>query len=190
MPTRYKNISQNQYYHLYNRGVNKQQIFFSEDNYTYCLHLVKKNAERHQIKIIAYCLMPNHYHFLVRPEDEHSISRFIQSTFNSYVQALNKQLDRKGPLFEGRFKHVLVDKDEDLMHLIRYIHRNPVEAGLVESPDKWIFSNYLEFIEERKGSLVDLSVRDMYFSSAIEYKFFVEDLDLVTPGNLDIFTID
>lgn len=97
---------------------------------------------------------------------------------------LNKQIDRKGPL------HVLVDEDESLMHLMRYIHRNPVEAGLVSSLENRIFSNYMEFIEKRNGRLVDLSVRDMYFNSKDEYKEFVQDIDLVTPQNLEQFTFD
>lgn len=68
MPYRFKNILKGQYYHLFNRGVNKQKIFFTEDNYTYCLRLIKKNSYKYQIKIIAYCLMPNHYHLLVRQD--------------------------------------------------------------------------------------------------------------------------
>jgi len=134
--------------------------------------------------------MPNHYHLLVRQDGEHLISRFIQSIFNSYVQALNKQIDRKGPLFEGRYKHILVDEDEYLMHLMRYIHRNPVEARLVSLPDNWIFSNYLEFIGQPKGRLVDLSIRDMYFNSADEYKEFVHDLDCKAPWQFDRFKLD
>ncbi|MCD6334967.1 MAG: transposase [Candidatus Latescibacteria bacterium] len=66
--------------------------------------------------------MPNHYHFLLRQDGEVSLSRFINVAFNVYVQALNKQLERKGTLFEGRFKHVLVDKDEYILYLCRYIH--------------------------------------------------------------------
>lgn len=190
MPYRNKNIDRDHYYHLFNRGVNKQNIFFSEENYTYCLRLLKKNSENYHIKIIAYCLMPNHYHLLVRQDGEQPVSRFIQSNFNSYVQALNKQIDRKGPLFEGRYKHVLVNRDEYLMHLMRYIHRNPVEAGFVSDPEDWIFSNYPEFIGQRNGRLVDLSVRDMYFNSRDDYKEFVEDLDLMPPKNLERFIFD
>jgi putative transposase len=78
--------------------------------------------------------MPSHYHFLLRPEEDGLLSRFIQRLFNSYTQAFNKQQGRSGTLFEGRAKSVRVDTDEYVLHLCRYIHLNPVRAGLVAHP--------------------------------------------------------
>lgn len=94
--------------------------------------------------MVAYCLMPNHYHFLVRQLSDRALSQWVQMLFNGYSQAINQQLNRKGTLFQNRAKHILIDKDEYLVHLVRYIHYNPVEAGLVHSPEEWQFSNYLE----------------------------------------------
>ena len=95
--------------------------------------------------------------------------------FSTYVQALNKQLARKGPLFEGRFKHINIEKDEYIIHLSRYIHLNPVNAGLVTAPDKWVFSNYRDWIGKRKGKLKDANFISFYFASPEKYEKFVMD---------------
>jgi REP element-mobilizing transposase RayT len=111
--------------------------------------------KKYKVDMLAYCLMPNHYHFLLKQLSTASLSQFIASVFNPYIQVINRQAGRRGPLFAGRFKDVLVDRDEYLIHLCRYIHLNPVEAGLVEHPEEWPFTNYLEWIGEREGTLQD-----------------------------------
>ncbi|MFQ5419579.1 MAG: transposase, partial [Anaerolineae bacterium] len=111
MPRRKNKFTTGHYYHIYNRGANRERIFFSKDNYLYFLKLLKKYSRKYQIAIIAYCLMPNHYHFLLRQDGETPISRFIGVLFNAYAQALNQQIGRSGALFEGRFKDVHVDND-------------------------------------------------------------------------------
>ncbi len=173
MPRRKDKFTKGHYYHIYNRGANREPIFFSEDNYLYCLTLMKRYCQKYLISIIAYCLMPNHYHFLVRQDGEVSISRFIGAVFNAYAQALNRQIDRSGTLFEGRFKDVHVDKDAYLLHLCRYIHGNPVKAGLVTTPEAWPYSNYLEWVGERPGILVNHEFVNTFFHNRQDYKEFV-----------------
>jgi REP element-mobilizing transposase RayT len=109
MPTRGSHFIANFFYHVYNRGVDKGAIFFSEENYLYFISLFKKNLERYAISVVAYCLMPNHFHFLLNPAQDDNISRFMKSLLGSYSQALNKQRERSGPLFQGRFQSILVD---------------------------------------------------------------------------------
>lgn len=125
---------ENGIYHIYNRGCNKDNIFFNEDNYFYLLRKMKEIKVEYEIEIIAYCLMPNHYHLLVQQKTNKSISGFIQKLFNGYVQAINKQQNRSGTLFEGKTKSKLVDEEMYFTHLIRYIHLNPVSSGLVTKP--------------------------------------------------------
>lgn len=95
--------------------------------------------------------------------------------FNGYSQAINKQLKRHGSLFQGRVKHILVDKDAYLVHLARYIHYNPVDANLVVAPEKWPYSNYLEWIGLRSGTLVNISFIRSYFPTSEDYQQFMED---------------
>jgi putative transposase len=121
--------------------------------------------------------MPNHYHFLFKQETDEPLSRFMGVLFNAYVQALNLQQERTGTLFEGRFKHKCVEKWEYLIVICRYIHRNPVKAGLVKKPEDWAYSNYQEWIGLRDGVLVDKAFVKDHFSSADEYVRFVNDVE-------------
>ena len=166
------------YYHIYNRGASQGKLFFSNENYLHCLRLMKKYAESFFISILAYCLMPNHYHFLLRQDGEISLAKFINVLFNAYVQAVNKQRGRKGTLFAGRFKHVHIDKNEYLMHLCRYIHLNPVDAGIVSNPEDWAYSNYREWIGTRSGTLIDYQFVSDQFSSSEDYKKFVVEYQI------------
>ena len=176
MPTRSIPFLASHYYHIYNHGVNRNRIFLSDDNYTYLLHLLKKNYSRYAIDIVAYCLLPNHYHFLIKPNEDNNLSLFMKSLFGSYTQALNKQQGREGPLFQGRFRPILVDKEEYLARLARYIHLNPVMAGLAQSPQERPYSNYLDVIGNRGGTLKDTSLVPDRFETGHDYQVFVEDL--------------
>jgi hypothetical protein len=122
--------------------------------------------------------MPNHYHLLLRQDSDISLSQFMKAILSAYVQGLNKQLGRKGTLFEGRFKHVHVDRDEYILHLCRYIHLNPVKASFVTTPGKWIFSNYQEWIGKRQGRLKDQNFISTYFSKPHDYKKFVVQFEI------------
>ena len=137
------------------------------------MRCIKLYLDDYALSMIAYCLMPNHYHFLMRPDQDEVLSQFIQRLFNSYTQSFNREQNRSGTLFEGRAKSVLVDTDEYIVHLCRYIHLNPVTAGLTKRPGDWPYSNYLEWIEQRDGTLIDRDfVRD-YFPTAADYEDFV-----------------
>jgi putative transposase len=179
------------YYHVYNRGVNRQRIFANPENYLFLLRRAKTFLADYPLRVIAYCLMPNHYHFLLYPEDDTALSRFIQRLFNSYTQAFNKQQGRRGTLFEGRAKSVLVDTDAYILHLCRYIHLNPVRAGLVARPDQWPYSNYLEWVARRNGTLVDRAFVQQYFSAPEDYENFVlGEIDPSLEQKLEAYYID
>ena len=110
MPYRGNIFTAGQYYHIYNRGAGKQPLFFNSGNYEYLLRLVKGYSRKYGATFIAYCLKPNHYHFLLRQETDEPLSKFINVLFNAYVQAVNQQQDRSGTLVEGRFRPVCVDR--------------------------------------------------------------------------------
>ncbi len=131
-----------QYYHVYNRGVHKSPIFFSAENYHYCISLLKKYNQKYSVDIVAYCLMPNHYHLLLRQNEGGSIARFLQTTFNAYTQAINKQQCFHGTLFESRVQSIHVNTEKYLFRLVCYIHCNPVIAGMVSLPEEWEYSDY------------------------------------------------
>jgi REP element-mobilizing transposase RayT len=175
MPRRKTEFAPGQYYHIYNRGPGRQQIFREEENYLYLLRLVKTYTHQLQVAVIAYCLMPNHYHFLLRQDGEESAGLLPQLAFNRYTKAFNKRYGRTGTLFEGRYRSIWVDRTEYLFHLCRYIHANPVKAGFASRLEDWPFSNYLEWVGKRDGTLVDRRFVEESFPQKDRYREFVED---------------
>lgn len=173
MPYREDNFVLGRYYHIYNRGAGRGLLFFNPSNYKYLLKLVVRYYRRYGAGVIAYCLMPNHYHFLLRQETDEPLSKFINTLFNAYVQAVNNQQDRSGTLFEGRFRHICIDREEYLLHLCRYLHMNPVKAQLVLKPEDWPYSNYLECIGQRSGTLRDDAFIRSRFHTPESYQRFV-----------------
>ena len=165
----------NQYYHVYNRGTNKGTLFYDHENYLHCLKLIKKYKSKYGVTIIAYCLMPNHYHLVLRQSENGLISRFLQTSFNAYVQALNKEVQRSGTLFESRAKGILIDSDRYLFQVIRYVHLNPVLSGLVEKAENWEFSDYRTWIGQNEPTMTDLELRNEHFENGEEYKLSVEE---------------
>ena len=177
MPRREYPFLPDQYYHFYNRGNNRQTVFFQRENYFYFLRGLKKYV-RGKVDILAYCLMPTHYHMLgqVRPgvqTDE--VSRMMMRLGVSYTKAINQRFDRTGSLFQGQFQGKPVQTYEHLLNLCLYIHTNPVKDGLVGQPEDWEFSNYLEWINLRKGTLVDRDFIEANFGSTEEYRKLVMD---------------
>lgn len=162
------------HYHIYNRGAHRQNLFLEDKNYVYCLELMGRYLPRYDVEIQAYCLLPNHYHLVMRQRKGGSISRFLQSTFNSYAQSFNSFYNHAGTIFEGRAKGRLIDSESYAVHLVRYVHLNPVAAGLVKSPADWNFSDYRVWCGLRAAVVSDLTLRDSFFDSAKEYRHFAE----------------
>ncbi len=107
----------------------------------------ERSENSYYVDIIAYCLMPTHFHFILKQKKKDGINKFVGNLSNSYSRYFNNKYDRKGPLWQGRFNRIKVKSNEQIIHLTRYIHLNPTSAGLVEKPDQWKCSSYREFIE-------------------------------------------
>jgi REP element-mobilizing transposase RayT len=164
------------YYHFFNRGANKLSIFREAENYMFTLRKLKQYSNSLQIKVIAYCLLPNHYHLLVRQEGENSAGLLPQRVFNSYSKAFNNWFDHSGTLFEDNYKVILLENPSHLLHLCRYIHANPVIHGLAKEPEDWPYSNYLEWIGRRNGTLFDSDFVRENFGGHENYRQFLMDL--------------
>lgn len=125
------------------------------------------------LKILAFCIMPNHYHLLVKSDELSKLSRYIQIVENSFTRYYNLTHKRKGPLWQSRFKHVNIRTNAQLLHVSRYIHLNPTSSSLVENPEDWEYSSYRAYIKESSVLFEDWS--DIHFRSTYKYKKFNED---------------
>jgi putative transposase len=187
MPRRETLFLPNQYYHFYNRGNNRQAVFFERENYVYFLKGIKKYLGG-KVEILTYCLMPTHYHVLVKvspaqtsevlktsevsetEETSRQVSLAMQKLLISYTKAINKRFNRVGALFQGQFHGKPIKTYNHLVNLCLYIHGNPVKDGLANSPEMWEFSNYLEWLGLREGTLVNREFIHENFGSPQEYQ--------------------
>jgi putative transposase len=124
--------------------------------------------------ILAYCLMPNHYHLIVKVNSNDFSQKVMCPLGISYTKAINKQEERNGHVFQGPFQLRCVNSDGDLLNLSRYIHNNPVEAGLVNKPSKWEFSSYLDYVGLRKGQIPKTGFILSHFRDFKAYQRFCE----------------
>ena len=198
MPRRAISLIAGEYYHVYNRGHNRQNIFFERENYLFFLRQVRKyligEAKTSKVSqtsevyegyatVVTHCLMPTHFHLTVRPHDD-DLSHHMQLLSISYTKAINERYGRIGALFQGQFQAIHVDRDEYLLHLSRYLHLNPVAAGLVKRPEEWEFSSYRDYIGLRHGTLPAPDIVLSQFPTTDAYREFVEsyrpkDRDLI-----------
>ncbi len=154
MPYRRINFYQDGYYHVYNRGNRKKDIFIDNGDYFYFLKVLKEYRVKHHIRVVAYCLMPNHFHFLLQQKSDTSVSEFMRYLCRDYAQFFNYKYKVEGRLFQGPFKAREVGTEEYLLLLTRYIHLNPIDIGVeVNNLDHYVWSSYPEYIKTRRGSL-------------------------------------
>jgi len=206
MSTNRKIIFVNDYfYHVYNRGIEKRAVFTNRrefqrfiDTFTYyrfqtakmrfSKYLVLPVEEKKKflmevsklnplVDIVAFSLMSNHFHFILKQKIEDGISKFISKTVNSYSKYFNTKHKREGPLFQGIFKAVWVETDEQLMHLSRYIHLNPYVSSLVKLGNlysyKW--SSLRDYLETNPFSFIQKESILGLFKNRESYKKFVID---------------
>lgn len=214
---RYKTYVDNTCYHVYNRGVEKRTIFLDEQDYKVFLSYLQfylmptstlrgpspksypsQQLSNHnqKISLIAYCLMPNHFHLLFKQTDKNSMTDFLRALLTRYSMYFNKRYSRVGSLFQGRYKAVLVDNEMQFLYLTKYIHRNPLDlpsyspASLLDYP----YSSYRNFTGNIHQAWIDPSdiiYRYSKNNTRNTYQKFVEEskelsTEIETIGNLTL----
>lgn len=153
------------WYHVLNRGLGKKQIFISPKDRLMFLDIVGEAVEVFKIEVHAYVLMGNHYHLLIHTPHG-GLGRAMRHVGGVYTQKFNLSQKTDGPLFRGRYKAKLVDADEYFLELIRYIHMNPVAAGLVARPDAYKWSSHRAYMSlEREPKWLERRELLGYFSA-------------------------
>ena len=154
MPRGPRFIFENAFYHVFNRGVNKQPIFLSERDYLFFLKKLKELKKKYDHSIYCVCLMPNHFHISIQTRKS-PISKIMSSLTTSYSMYFNRTYKRVGPVFQNRFKSILIENNEYFLKLSQYIYLNPVSAGLVSDPMLYKFSSIREAVGKEPASLLD-----------------------------------
>ncbi|HSH05803.1 MAG TPA: transposase [Anaerolineae bacterium] len=181
-------LTHNTYYHIWNRGANRQNIFTHHKNYQYFLQkYIQKIAPI--AYTYAYCLLPNHFHLLIKTKDSTEIptntpntpSQLFSNFFNGYTRAFNRQQKRTGPLFEGRFGRKPVTTETYLQRLIIYIHRNPQTHGLIDDFRQWPYSSYKTLTSHQPTRLQ----RDHVYNWFGTRQHFIHAHQTHQPINLD-----
>ncbi len=194
MPIRTTPLANGEYYHIINRGVAQIPIFLNARDYqrfietfTYYMngkittrYSLSDNKPKHDpanqiVEVVNYCLMPNHFHFLLKQNEDEGIRNFIRKATNSYAKYFNIKRKRKGPLFEGTFKAVRVATNEQLLHLSRYIHLNPLIGYATKNLNSYKWSSYPEFLGNYELQICSKDIILEQFKSSKDYELFVLD---------------
>lgn len=195
-------FTEGEYYHIFNRSIAGFKIFNDKNDFDRFIDLATYYQYRNRptrysffnelsvlsqksiidgqviddqlVSIVCYCIMPTHFHMLLKQSQENGITKFLGLIENSYSRFFNIKHKRKGPLWESRFKGVHIKTDEQLQHLTRYIHLNPSSAGLVKKPEDWSYSSYSEYLGKNKTNDI-CEFNNIINISPKEYKNFVND---------------
>lgn len=145
----------NAFYHVMNRGLGRQRTFLIDDDYQVFLETLKESARYFNVRVVCYALMSNHYHLLLQTPSA-NLNRIMRHLNGVYTQRFNKIHKSDGPLFRGRYKAILIQEDEYLTHLIRYIHLNPMKANLTQNLTHYPWTSHKAYLntqdkEDDKG---------------------------------------
>ncbi len=199
MPFRGVTFLNGYFYHLYNRGLEKQVTFVKPRDYAHFIQtlfyyqiqnpkpkfstyrkskIFPVDTSKKIVDIVCYCLMPNHFHLLVKQTQEGGITEFMRKFIHSYTKYRNVKYHRQGPVFQGVFKAVMVEADEQLIHLSRYIHLNPLVSSFVKDLRSYPWSSYSTYIGLDNDQRISKENIMQFFSSEKDYeKFVLEQAD-------------
>ena len=178
-------------YHIYNRGNNKQQIFFNRDNYLFFLKKVRTHLVEN-CNLLAYCLMPNHFHFLIQANentiniDKNGTTRFsreLRILLSSYTRAINIQEDRVGSLFTQNTKIKRISDDKYGLVCFNYIHQNPYVSNLVSKIEDWEFSSFRDYAKLRNGNLCNQEIAKSIITMDFD-NFYQQSYQLISEEKL------
>lgn len=183
MANKSRNFTPNTFYHVYNRAVEKRTIFYTKHDYEYFLNKVLFFKEKTGVKILAYCILPNHWHFLLKITSQvetSAISKFISLLSNSYTKYFNFNKNHSGRIFQGPFKSKIVNDDNYLRVLINYINLNHLKHKLVKNASDWFYTSHHNYVGQEKYHLIDqdyLIDFKEYKNSIRNYSNYIKRID-------------
>jgi len=181
-----------QYYHIYNRGNNKENIFIEDRNYNFFLEKMKKYLLP-VADVYAYCLLKNHFHIVLRIKDKMELSDNLKEKvhlpfsnfFNSYAKSINTAYNRTGSLFQENLQRNRIENEDYLKQLIVYVHLNPVKHNFTKSFEAYLHSSYRSFMSNKETSIDRDFILEL-FGGVENFKFYHDERRLVYEGVIDI----
>lgn len=173
MPRGPRFIFENAFYHVFNRGINKQEIFLKENDYLFFLDKLRYLKKRYDHSLYAFCLMPNHFHLSIQTRKV-SISKIMSSLSTSFSMYFNKSYNHFGPVFQNRFKSILIENNSYFQRLSQYIYHNPVKEGLVKDPLDYKYSSIREALGKEPLSFLDEDIVRLIGETEKERKEYEE----------------
>lgn len=170
------------YYHITNRGVNKETIFIGEEDYYFFLNYLSFLLNNSDMLLTAFCLMPNHFHLLLYRRVV-SLAQFMHRLETNYAIYFNREHDRVGHLYQDRFNSRIIHKEEYLANVINYIHNNPVKDGFVEKPEAWPYSSAGDYLGIETAFQKKIEVPLTKFSKFKEFKDLEFEKDIFEKNN-------
>ena len=156
MPRTARIIIPNAFYHILNRGNNKEVIFTDDADFIFFLRQVKKYKDKFGLKIYHYCVMPNHCHFLVQTQGTQDLTKFMHAIMFVYAQYMQRKYNKGGHVWQGRYKSSLIEKEDYLLRCGYYIEDNPRRAMLVKELRDWPWSSYHFYAYGKSDRIVDV----------------------------------
>lgn len=163
--------SPTEYYHVMMRGNNRENIFKDKSQKIFYLELLEDQAEDGLIDIVGYCIMDNHVHIIVKSELS-NLSNVIKAINTKYAMRFNRQKDRVGHVFQGRYKSEIINDEVYLLQVIRYVHNNPVNAKMVRSPNDYRWSSFGEYLKQ--GRIISKGQREFVLACYGSMNQFIE----------------
>lgn len=205
-----KQFIENGYYHVYNRGVEKRDIFLDKQDYAVFLNYLKKYLDpilgsdplwrrkslAQEVDLLAFCLMPNHFHLLVKQITINGVTKLMRAVCTNYVMYFNTKYERVGGLFQGKYKAALILDDAYLLHLSRYIHLNPNTGS--DPLTSYPYSSYNHYLGAKNSSWIKSQEILNFFKTAqktnlkdvLSYQSFVEDYKADPEKTLGKLTLE
>jgi putative transposase len=222
MEIRKDSLVNEHYYHIFSRSIAKYNIFNESEDFVRFLELLNlyryvdfkhkyskfniltdeqkllieirlKRSGVVYVEIVAYCVMPSHFHLILKQVGDDGISKYMGKVLNSYSKYFNIKHRRSGPLWSGRFKNILVESDEQLLHVTRYLHLNPTSAGLVANPFDWPWSSLVEYMGESHSNICNFdTIIDMppklSKKFVLDHKGYQRDFSIIKSHLIDNYS--
>jgi len=171
MPRIHRYLADGYFYHVINRGNGKQKIFHKDQDFAVFIQIMKEAKKHFSIDICAYCLIPNHFHMVLMPNQPDHLSMWMHWLMSTHANRYRQHYKTTGHLWQGRFKSFIIQNDEHLITVLRYVEANPLRAGLVFSAKDWLWSSLRERIDERTETIIS----DLPFELSSDWIKFVDE---------------